>query len=534
MTRHIAIPYLRFSSGKQAHGTSYERQQQMIAEWLRLHPEYQLSTMTFEDLGISGWSGEHLDYGFGKLIAAIKEKHISAGSVVLVEAIDRIGRLQPLEMITHLSDILLNGVNIITLDDGVEYTKESINGAHLFLLAAKVQQANLFSENLSRRVTASWDAKRRQADRGEPVKRRLPVWINSDNTLNQDIAPIIVEIFELYASGFGTRRIQHRIKLRCQEKGINIKISNAGIQHWISMKLAIGYWNDIPNVHPAIVTEELWWRAQKERERRSKGKKLSAPTKHPLAGIVVCGVCGCTYRVKAETGKSKVMHCSRRDELDNRNCSNKKAIPIAVLETVRMMTGLDYIEKAILSTQPSVNTTRLAEIDQKLSALHSQLKSLADTIVSVGALPEIVAKAGELKYERESLELEQTILLQQTDTTDIHSVVKAEATLLLDDPLRLNALLQKVGYRISVFPDATLKVDDQSFRYAGYERKTDRFKLIDLMVEVGQLIYVNKDEKEKVARLKSVANTTKESSPLMALMKRRNAYISKTETLQGE
>jgi len=527
----LAIPYLRFSSGKQAQGNSYERQQQMIAAWLQLHPDFLLATMRFEDLGISGWNGEHLDYGFGKLIAAIREGYIPAGSVVLVEAIDRIGRLQPIEMIRHLSNILSNGVNIITLDDGIEYTKDSVNGQHLFLLAAKVQQANLFSENLSRRATASWDAKRKQADRGEPVKRRLPIWINPDNTLNQDMAPIVVEIFELYASGFGTRRIQHRIKQRCQEKGISIKISNAGIQHWVSMKLAIGYWNDSPNVHPAVVSEELWWRVQKERERRSKGKRLSAPTKHPLAGLVVCGVCGCTYRVKAETGKSKVMHCSRRDELDNRNCSNKKAIPVAVLETVRMMTGLEYIEKAILSTQPSVNTTRLAEIDQKLSALHSQLKSLADTIVSVGALPEIVAKASELKNERESLELEQTILLQQTDTTDIRSIVKAEATLLLDDPLRLNALLQKVGYKISVFPDARITVDDQSFRYAGYERKTDRFKLIDLMVEVGQLIYINKNEREKEARLKAVASTTKDSSPLLALMKRKNAYISKAENL---
>ncbi|TXR39078.1 recombinase family protein [Ectopseudomonas mendocina] len=88
-----AYSYVRFSSGKQAGGSSLERQRAMVAHWLEKHPDYSLSLTSFEDLGRSGWKGEHLENGFGKLLAAVEAGVIQPGDVILVEAIDRTGRL---------------------------------------------------------------------------------------------------------------------------------------------------------------------------------------------------------------------------------------------------------------------------------------------------------------------------------------------------------------------------------------------------------------------------------------------------------
>ncbi len=91
-----AYSYIRFSSAKQAQGSSLERQQENLSRFLAENPQYELAETRFEDLGISGWSGEHLGHGLGKLQAAVNAGIIEAGDIIVIEAIDRISRL-PLE-----------------------------------------------------------------------------------------------------------------------------------------------------------------------------------------------------------------------------------------------------------------------------------------------------------------------------------------------------------------------------------------------------------------------------------------------------
>ena len=137
-----AISYIRFSSERQRGGSSVERQEAMIADWLENNPGYRNADLKFSDLAKSGFHGEHVKEGggFGKLLAAIQAGLIRSGDVVLVEAIDRTGRLQPLDMITQVIGPILNaGVSIITLDDNTVYTKDSVGGSQIFLLVAKIQ-----------------------------------------------------------------------------------------------------------------------------------------------------------------------------------------------------------------------------------------------------------------------------------------------------------------------------------------------------------------------------------------------------------
>lgn len=70
-----AIPYIRFSSDRQKHGSSIARQEVMISDWLKRHPDYDLSTLKFSDLGESGYHGDHIKEAgnFGKLLKAVRE-----------------------------------------------------------------------------------------------------------------------------------------------------------------------------------------------------------------------------------------------------------------------------------------------------------------------------------------------------------------------------------------------------------------------------------------------------------------------------
>nr|WP_083848894.1 recombinase family protein [Pseudomonas luteola] len=473
-----AIPYLRFSSGLQQHGSSIERQERMIARWLEANPSYTLSTLRFQDLGISGYSGAHLENGFGKLLEAVKAGVFKDGDCILFEAIDRAGRLPPLQMLGIIGQILETGLSIITLDDGIVYTRESVGSQHLFLLVAKIQQAYQYSETLSRRMRESWISRRNNAATGKGIKRKLPVWLK-EGKLRDEIAPFIVQTFEDFAAGLGARRLRQRLQGTHPELE---KITPNGILGWLSNKTAIGYDGDIPNVHPPVVSLELWYRVQKALEDR-KNTDTASPSKYLLSGLVKCGVCGANFVVKANKDRQLTMICATRSRLGD-SCPNGKSFPFIVLDFVRKETSLSFLEKAFSLQQLSANGKRIAEIDGLLNDLFKSIGAIADSIAQLGPLPQFIEKIKNLQEEQEKLRDEKTILeREETPSNEMKSRVNAaviEDDLLENDPLKLNALLQGAGYYITVYPDGLIKAEDEiyPFLYLGYSRKPMGYKVL--------------------------------------------------------
>jgi DNA invertase Pin-like site-specific DNA recombinase len=209
-----AYSYIRFSSDKQVKGDSLRRQEQLIADWVNNNPEIPLSSTSFKDLGISGYTGKHLDHGLGKLLAAIKSGFISAGDIILLESIDRAGRLPIEDMLTILLSIVKDGITIITLEDGVEYNKKSIANSAIFILAGKTQAAHAYSKQLSNRLLKSRAETRNNVITGKVKKitSHCPWWIKWDDDKNdwvplEDKVKIVQLIFDLYIKGDGINKI---------------------------------------------------------------------------------------------------------------------------------------------------------------------------------------------------------------------------------------------------------------------------------------------------------------------------------------
>lgn len=470
----LAVSYIRFSSGAQAKGDSERRQSEMLARWLDSHPDYELAGFRPADLGVSGWSGDHLEHGFGQLLAAIENKHIPAGSVVLVEAIDRIGRLEPAQMFPLISKIVLAGVSIITLDDGAVYDRESVNKHLLFMLIGKMQAAWQYSDTLSRRLAASWEGKRKKAQAGERVRRHTPMWLTPDNELDPTIAPLARQAFEDYADGLGGRRIIKRLR---EQNQVFDKITPAGLTLWMENRTAIGYWNDIPEQHPALISIELWHRVQQERVRRSK-KRKATPSKHFLTGLVKCGVCGSNFKNHASKSGTTSLHCVRREKLGAAGCSNGKNLPGYVADWVRQKTYRIWLEQAHKQRRLSDARVRIIEIDRELETISRQVGKLVQLVMGMEDVPEVRTQLESLQQQREALMAER-VGLEQDDTErnwritfgelqELREAGDAEARELEDDKLRLNALLQAVGYVITVHPageGAELEVGGEVFQY---------------------------------------------------------------------
>lgn len=495
-----AIPYIRFSSKKQAKGSSLKRQESMITDWLLRHPDYTLSTLSFEDLGRSGYSGDHLEYGFGKLLAAIEAGAIKSGDSVVIEAMDRAGRLPPLEMVSLISRILSAGVSIVTLDDQMTYTQESANGQHLFLLVAKMQQANQYSEALSRRIKGSYADRRTKAAAGVSVKRSTPVWLDKEGNLVESLAPFIVQAFEDYSIGLGERRIYDRIH---DKHPLLEKLNPSTIKRWMTNNTAIGYWGDIPDAHPAVISPELWYRVQK-RINEAPAIPKAAPSKHLLTGLVKCSHCQSNMIYKALKHSPHVMACGKRARFGVTGCNNKTCLPVQLIDYIRRDSSFSYLESALAGQHLSQNEKDLLIVKGKIEDLGRQITTLANTLTIAGDIPEVQKKLIDLSGQRKALE-DEAIILSRTDSPSTHTpltLATLELGMLENDPLKLNTLLQSSGFVLWCNVDGEIAVGVGSDYFYKYLKAVDSryvFALLrdytDLHPNIMSLKIVSKDDR---------------------------------------
>jgi DNA invertase Pin-like site-specific DNA recombinase len=436
--------------------------------------------MCFEDLGISGWSGDHAEIGgFSKLIAAIEAGKIKAGDVVLVEAMDRAGRLPALEMVGHISKILNAGVLLVTLDDGMTYTQESANGQHLFLLVAKFQQANQYSEALSRRIKASYADRRAKAAAGVSIKRSTPVWLDKEGQLIESLAPFIVQAFEDYAIGFGERRILDRIR---GKHPLLEKLNPSTIKRWMSNTTAIGMWGNIPDVHPPVVTKELFYRVQRRLDTPSAKAANAAPTTHLLTGLVKCGECGSNMIYKALRHSPHVMACGKRARFGVTECSNKTNWPALLLDYIRSNTMIGAVQRAMAGLNASDNDKKRIEIEGEIQAVSKSITRLVG-VLAEHDIQEVQDSLATAVAKRDKLRVQLALVLSSPVVQSFDYALDVSEALLDDDEQRLNTLLQGAGYVIackgrtatvnetSIYTDATT----QTYEYTGVHRASKSY-----------------------------------------------------------
>jgi len=470
-----AISYIRFSTGKQDKGSSEWRQDEKIRDWLDSHPDYEPSDLSFEDLGKSGWKGAHIEGGMGELLAAVEAGYIRSGDCVLIEALDRAGRLPLMQMLNRvITPILEAGVSLVTMDDGYTYTAESLDGVHAHVLVAKIQAANQFSERLSERVSKSYKKRREEAAQGKVPKRRTPLWLDGDGKLIEHLAPHIKTAFELYADGFGERRILRRL----QESGIPEfqGLYGSTLKRWLQNKIAIGNWGDIVNVYPAVVDAELFYRVQ-ERIAGNKTTRPSSPSKHELTGIVKCAHCGRNYNYHVFKDQPTVLQCSNRFMTTAEKCENSKSVPLGVVQYVLLLTSKPARIEAIQKKKLTVNQKRVIVLEGEIASLTQRLQGIARAISVVGDTPELMDQLTTLTEQRNSQQAELAMISATGNVVSVIDQVK-DIQITNDDPMQLGADLQTVGYTITCDMNGgiiTSHGDCKDWEYVGYERKRDAY-----------------------------------------------------------
>lgn len=203
------ISYTRFSSRRQSHGKSEERQEDAARSWC-VRNGFELDE-NISDLGVSAFRGRHRNKGaLSTFLRRIQDGKIPKGSYLLIEHFDRLTREEVSDAQDLVKLILREGVNIVTLLDGRVYSRESLNDLEaLLVMLMMFSRAHEESRAKGDRVAETFKRKRAEGNR---VFGAAPGWLRrkQGSALGEweaisELADIVVRVFELAAAAASSK-----------------------------------------------------------------------------------------------------------------------------------------------------------------------------------------------------------------------------------------------------------------------------------------------------------------------------------------
>jgi DNA invertase Pin-like site-specific DNA recombinase len=311
-----AYSYLRFSTPEQLKGDSLRRQTELSRDYAEKHRLDLDESLTFKDLGVSGYTGKNIEGALGAFIEAVDEGIIEKGSYLLVESLDRLSRQNPYTAFQLFSELLNKGINIATLQDNKLYSTNDMDFGNLMISLVSMQRAFEESDMKSKRLRASWESRRKNIG-NKKLTSACPAWLEYDKETDTfkvipEKAAVIKRMFELTLEGTGNFKIAQTLN---EEKAPTLGRGKRHHSSYVSRVLhnesVIGRFqpktlvinNDkrklvptgepIEDYFPAIISREMFYKVQKiKAEGMVPFGKTSQNYSNLFSGYGFCGVCG--------------------------------------------------------------------------------------------------------------------------------------------------------------------------------------------------------------------------------------------------
>ena len=323
---YIAGLYLRLSQEdeRQGESVSIDNQRTMLRKYAEEHG-FEIHDEYIDD-GVSGTTFQRPEVQ--RLLDDAKTGVINT---IIVKDLSRFGR-NYIEVGQYVDYVFPTfGIRFIAIQDNVDTANRDSNAMDMMPIM------NVFNEwhaaNTSKKIRAVKRANAKEgiytakkASYGYKMgtdKKRAPV-------IDEETAPIVRRIFEMYASGTSPRKIAETLNLESvlspaayayEKFGQKAKPNAMGLWSAITIRemlnkiIYIGHmpqlrwtslsyknhkrfrkdkneWAVVYNTHEPIISQELWNRVQERQKSIATGKKTKLGFTHPLSGFVVCADCG--------------------------------------------------------------------------------------------------------------------------------------------------------------------------------------------------------------------------------------------------
>lgn len=434
--------YIRWSSKKQESGDSKERQTQACIA----HAERQgwtLAEPPFGDFGVSAWKGDHLKSGtLGRFSDRVRSGDVPKGSILLVEALDRLSRQEWRLARNWLEEMTDAGLRIATVQGSRVYDFDNMRSMSGITSAMEIIMAgsasNQLSETISSRLKSSWVRRRKDASEGKIISRHGPGWLTvvgdgADRAFQviPERVAVVREIYALAAEGVGARSIAKTLN----ERGVapwgkahhHANSSVAGWEHtYVSDILTsasvegdyepkvgrrshaektgerfVGYFGE------AIVDADLVARARAGvLSRRGTGGRGREQRRNLFAGLVRCAECNSKMTLVGNSAKpARYLQCM--DAARGRGCQQRKTFPYNRFEAAALNALLPLALDDQHFTRPDDSyslAVELAETNKAIGLKKIDEDRLVEVLLRNDALEAITRRLEESQSERRDLE----------------------------------------------------------------------------------------------------------------------------------
>ena len=335
---YIAGLYFRLSQEdeRQGESVSIDNQRTMLRKYaeergFEIHDEY-------IDDGVSGTTFDRPDVQ--RLLDDAKTGIINT---IIVKDLSRFGR-NYIEVGQYVDYVFpAFGIRFIAIQDNVDTENRDSNAMEMMPIM------NIFNEwhaaNTSKKIRAVKKAHAKEgiytakkAAYGYKIgtdKKRTPV-------IDEETAPIVRRIFEMYASGISPIKIAETLNLEGVMSPATYAYSQIGqkpkpnvmgvwtattIREMLNKIIYIGHmaqlrwtslsyknhkrfrrdeseWAIVYNTHEPIISQELWNRCQERKKSVAKGRRTKVGYTHPLSGFLICADCGNKMKLKTAISRS--------------------------------------------------------------------------------------------------------------------------------------------------------------------------------------------------------------------------------------
>jgi DNA invertase Pin-like site-specific DNA recombinase len=312
--------YVRWSSDEQSKGDSERRQLQGLHDYASRHDLQLPDDHILIDSGLSAFTGDNVSRGkLGQFLKDVDAGKIAPGTCLITEDLDRLSRQNIGAATELLRNLMRAGIDVHTIKNGHVYRAKDFGIMDYMLSGMGAYLSNLQSAKKRDRLTAVWEAKRKNID-AEKLTARCPEWLelSKDRTsfkIDEERERIVQSIFTDAANGLGCYTIVRRLnEKRIPPFGAGRR-NKQGVQGWHSSSIlkiltnravlgefqpyrrSNGKREKVGEVHkdyyPPIIDEELFLRAEAAREGRR--IKSAAVKKGPTVANLFSGLLKCAY-----------------------------------------------------------------------------------------------------------------------------------------------------------------------------------------------------------------------------------------------
>jgi len=342
----------------------------------------------------------------------IKDSAKKNFDVVIVWKLDRFSRNR-YDSAKYKATLRKNGVKVLSATEAIA------DGPSGILMESVLEgMAEYYSAELAEKITRGMTENALKCKyNGSHVPFGFRIDENQNYQINKAQAPIVVEIYERYASGEAIKSIIDDLNARGLKTSKGAMFRNNSIHSILTNRMYIGEYHFgeiiVPNGIPAIVSEELFNRVA---ERKKKNRHASAHNKgkerYILSTKLFCGKC--MTMMVGESGQKKngnIYRYYKCASAKRKKGCHKKAVRKEWIEN-EVIKGLTIIlhDDATLSAMADKLLELFSEDNVVLPGLEAQLKEVQKSIANLIKAVEQGLATRSTKARLEELEAEEETL----------------------------------------------------------------------------------------------------------------------------